>query len=90
MTRPFLSEGGDLVINAGCGQDGSIKAAVVDEERRPIPGLGTEDCLPVSSDGVSQKITWKSDKKLPKGMVSLYFFIRDAELFTFRIAEEVH
>lgn len=85
VTRPFLCDGGPLVINARCAREGSITVAAADGAKSPIPGLGREDCLPFTSDAVAHEVAWTGGRALPAGWISLRFFLDNAELFTFRI-----
>lgn len=82
---PFTFRGNRLRINAAA--RGSLRAALLDESGKPLPGFDLADCRPVSGDSVSEELQWKADLGAMEGKpVRLRFEIRDASLFAFQFS----
>jgi hypothetical protein len=84
-TRRIHWPGGKLLVNADA-QNGELKVRVTDEKRKPIPGFDYDDCNPFTGDSVAQEITWKDKSlySLAGQTIRFEFFLRDADLYTFR------
>ena len=84
-TRTLRWPGGRLLINADAG-DGELQVRVSDEHRKPLDGFDYKDCRPFSGDAVSHEVTWKnaSIDSLKGQVIRLEFFLKGADLFTFR------
>lgn len=80
--------GGALVINADAGK-GELRVRVSDEKRKPLAGFGYDDGETIKSDSTKHEVRWKgkSMDELKDRNVRLEFFMRDADLFTFRARE---
>ena len=65
MTRPFLSEGESLSINAKCGQNGYVRVEAVDAFDEIIAGRGREQCDVFTGDSTAHTVTWKGNDSLP-------------------------
>lgn len=87
-TRRLRWPGGSLLVNATA-RGGEVKARLTDEQRRPIPGFDYADGQPFSGDSVAHAFSWKgkSTSELKGRIVRLEFFLRDADLYTFRAGE---
>ena len=87
VTRPVMSDGERLVINARCRGGGSIRAAVLDGNNQPIGGCSLESCDVFTDDSTNHDITWGGDPSIPGNgeWRKLHFLLRDAEIFSFRI-----
>ncbi len=81
----FLWPGGKLLVNADA-SEGELSVRVTDGKRKVIPGFDYDDCLLSKQDSVTQEITWKkaSTDSLAGKVVRFEFFLKDADLFTFR------
>ena len=66
-TRPLISTGEHLVINASCGAGGSIAVEVVDHNDDVIPGFSKEQCDVFTGDNVAHVVTWKGQNRIPVG-----------------------
>ncbi|MFH0965918.1 MAG: hypothetical protein V2A58_18115 [Planctomycetota bacterium] len=93
VTRALISLGTKLVINARCAPGGSIVVEIADRRDEAIAPCTRENCDPFRGDSVAHTVTWKGDALVPAGRERHYwrkvrFFLRDAELFSFRFAEE--
>ena len=92
-THPLLSGGTRLLINAKCRPGGSIHVEVVDRYNDPIEPCTKQNCDPVTGDSIEHTVTWKGSPEVPAGrhvrrfMRKLRFFLKDAEIFSFRFAD---
>ena len=82
--------GGPLVINADASK-GELRVRVSDEKRKPLEDYGYDDGETIKSDSTKHEVRWKgkSMDELKNRNVRLEFFMRDADLFTFRAAGPV-
>ncbi|MEQ8784717.1 MAG: hypothetical protein RIC55_00385 [Pirellulaceae bacterium] len=87
-TRVLKWPGGDLRVNAAA-TDGELRVRVSDADRRPIDGFNYDDCQTFAGDDVAHAVTWNGTSldKLKGREIRLEFFLRDADLYTFRAAE---
>ena len=89
ITRPLISMGTELVINAACAPGGSVSVEVLDRHDMVVPGCGIEDSDAFTGDAVAHRMTWKGHPRVPGGREQglywrkLRFRICDAELFSF-------
>jgi hypothetical protein len=75
ITRPFIFEGDDLILNADASK-GSIKVGIVtlpgvdmtgyniglsDSPKKATPGFGADNAVPITSDSVEHIVRWKGD-----------------------------
>ena len=65
VTRPLLSDGQQLMINARCKTNGYVRVEVVDQYDEIISGLSKEDCDVFTGDDVAHKVTWKGSANIP-------------------------
>jgi len=90
-TRKLLWPGGNLHVNCNTtlpdGKQGELKVRVVDSSRKPLPGFDYEDSIPFRSDSTSHRVRWKERHidDLQGRVVRLEFFLRMADLYTFRV-----
>lgn len=87
-TRTMRWPGGRLLVNADA-TGGELKVRVSDEQRKPIVGFDYDDCDKFAGDKVSDEITWKtaSATRLEGRVIRLEFFLKNADLYTFRASE---
>lgn len=85
VTRKIKWPGGALLTNVNA-QDGEFKVGVSDERRRPIKGFTLEDSPAFSGDGVAHEVTWKGKSldELKGQVIRLEFYLKNADLYTFR------
>ena len=88
-TRSLRWPGGRLIVNADA-SDGELKVRVSDAFRKPISGFDYHDCQPLTDDQTSHLVQWNDAKleKLRGQVIRLEFFIRDADLYTFRASTD--
>jgi hypothetical protein len=86
-TRKIHWPGGDLLVNADA-HEGELKVRVTDAGRKVLPGFDYEDCGVFSGDSVSQRIGWRNKNMdaLAGQVVRFEFYLRSADLYTFRAA----
>ncbi|MFA6286743.1 MAG: hypothetical protein WC661_05095 [Opitutaceae bacterium] len=86
LTKPFHADGNQLVINARCRPGGFVQVAVLGANRQPLPGREREQSDPFEGDSTDHVVTWSGDAVMgnPGEWRQLLFYIRDAEIFSFR------
>ncbi len=84
-TRALRWPGGQLVVNADA-RGGEFKVRVTDAARKPLPGFDYDDCRAFADDDVAHQVTWQgtSADALGNQVIRLEFFLRNADLYTFR------
>jgi len=98
ITRPLISEGRRLLINAVCGTRGSIQVEVVDAMDRVLEGFSREECDAFAGDAVNHTVTWRGRSDMPvHGGRARYpepederfrkfrFYLHDAELYAMQL-----
>lgn len=88
-TRRIIWPGGDLSINADA-NGGEIKVRVSDAKRKPIPGYNYEDGKAFTGGSTAHVVQWngKSLADLKGREVRLEFYLKEADLYTFRATSE--
>jgi hypothetical protein len=86
-TRQLRWPGGDLRVNADA-RDGEMRVRVSDSLRKPLAGYNYHECDQFTDDSVSHRVTWsgRSLDALKGQVVRLEFFLKSADLYTFRAA----
>ena len=89
VTRPVMSPGERLLINARCRKGGSVRVEVQDLRGRPMGGRSLDACDPFIGDGTEHTMTWGGDPSVPGAgeWRKLSFRLRDAEVFSFRMGK---
>lgn len=89
VTRPLMSKGTRLVINARCRPGGWIKAAVRGLRNEPLPGRSLEESDAFTGDAVDHTATWGGDASVPgaDSWRKIHLELRDAEVFSIRFAD---
>lgn len=85
VTRLLRWPGGRLMVNAAASK-GELRVRVSDATRKVVPGLDYSDCQVFQGDGTAHPVTWggRSLEALAGKELRLEFFLRAADLFTFR------
>ena len=86
-TRTLRWPGGDLVLN-GNADGGEISVRVSDAGRQPIEGFDYRNAWAMRDDDVSHRFRWREGAMddLTGRVIRLEFYLKDAELFSFRAA----
>ena len=74
-------------MNAAVGE-GRVAVEVLDEDGRPLPGYGREECLLESFDSTRQEVTWRGKSNLGalrSQPIRLRFYVQKADLYGFQI-----
>jgi hypothetical protein len=89
-TFPVFSTGSKLIVNGRCGKDGYIKAEITDNWNNVWADFSKANCIPFTGDAVSHTLSWKAgqDVNLIPGITKVKFYLRNAEIFSFRIADK--
>ena len=88
ITRPLMSQGKRLLINARCGGGGWIRAAVLDQNLEPIGDCSLDRCDRFAGDKTAHTITWSKNPEVPASGTwrAIRFDLQDAEIYSFRFA----
>ena len=87
ITKPFVCEGNELIINASA-EKGLVGVAILDESGIQYSGYSKRDCVLFDSDSISHKVTWQKRPTLDelKGKtIRLKFYLKNANLYSFTI-----
>ena len=90
VTRPLISLGTCLEINAKCAPGGSVRVDIADRYDEVIGECSKERNDAFTGDSTAHTVTWQGDPTIPAGQEErtywrrIRFFLRDAELFSFR------
>ena len=87
VTPPLTFFGDTLVLNAEVRKGGSIRVALLDEDGKPLPNRTLDDCLPITGDGLSIPVKWKTggDVALRAGRPTrMKVELKNADLFGFQ------
>ena len=84
-TRLINWPGGGLFVNCDA-KAGELKVRLSDEKRKVLPGFDYKDCEVFNRDATSHEVKWKnaSIASLAGRAVRVEFFIKEADLYTFR------
>jgi hypothetical protein len=97
VTRPLISDGRHLTVNACCHTGGSIAAEIVNLRDEVFPGYSRQECDLFSGDTVQHTFTWRGKHELPAApsepapypkpeferFRKIRFFMEKAELYAF-------
>jgi hypothetical protein len=85
LTKPLVFAGDTLFLNYSTSAVGSIRVEVQDAVGKPIESFSLEDAEPLFGDEL--EAAWPADFSALKGTpVRFRFVLRDADLFSFRLA----
>ena len=76
-----------MSINAQCNEGGFIQVEVAGGNGEVLDGYGRDDCVTFTGDETSHRVSWESNNRLLSGWLKLYFYISDADLFTFQLKQ---
>ena len=91
-TKAFIGGGDRLLINARCAPGGSVDVELAGIDDQPVRGFERAHCDTFRGDAVSCPVSWSGARRLPQAVAShgakLRFYLRQASLFSFRLAGE--
>jgi hypothetical protein len=86
VTRPLVSNGDLLVVNAECGPRGYLEAEIANDLDEPYSGFSRKECDVLRGDSVRHLFSWRGRTEFPAGQRrKIRFFMRDAHLYTFTL-----
>ncbi len=91
VTKPLTFSGERLTLNFATSAAGDIRVELQDAAGTPLPGFTLDACEPVFGDTIDRTVSWDGDSVLADlagKTVRLRFVIRDADLYSFRFADE--
>jgi hypothetical protein len=91
LTKPIRFSGAQLRINFSTSAGGCVKVELQTAQGKPIPGFALSDCPELIGDRLDHPVQWTSGKKVAElagQPVRLLFYLRDADLFSFRFHSE--
>jgi len=86
-TPPVTFSGQRLELNVDCSAMGEVWVEIRDEENRPIPGYGLDDCISVDRNHIAAPVRWKNREaagELAGRPVRLHFRCRACKLYAFQ------
>lgn len=90
VTKPIVFSGKRLVINAATSAAGYVKAEIQSASGRPMQGFSLNECMEMFGDDTARTVRWQQggDTGILAGKpVRLRFFMKDADIYSFRFAE---
>ena len=66
ITRPFVSDGNQLVVNADCAGKGYLDVEVADANDDVVPGYGRQAHDTFTGNSTRHVVTWRGKSTLPK------------------------
>lgn len=89
-TRKVRFSGSQLFVNAKV-NDGELRAEILDENGRVLPGFSTADCIPVKNDKTRLHVRWKDSATLAAiagRTVRFRFRLRNGSLYSFWVSDD--
>jgi hypothetical protein len=91
ITKPLAFKGNRLVLNVNTGAAGYAQVGILDEQGKPIPGFGAEDCVYINGDFVETEVEWlkkgKDLSSLQGKVVQVKFQLRGASLYSMQFQQ---
>ena len=92
VTRPLLTDGNTLSINARCRNGGSIRVAIIDSDDNIVPGRSFDDCVPFMGDAIRHRVRWNDgDIFVAERQLNAYYklalLMDESEIFSFVFEE---
>ena len=87
LTRPFLFDGSELLVNYATSAAGSIRIELLDETDAAIDGFALDDCDLIIGDDVDRTVTWNGSadvSRMAQRPIRLRFAMKDADLYSLR------
>ena len=83
--------GGRLILNAAARSAGRVRVGLLDENRRPIPSRGVEDCQALTTDDLSWTVSWTNGHDVTAWSdtpIHLRLELQNADVFGFQFSGE--
>ena len=89
VTRPFVTEGSRLSVNAECRDGGYLDVELAGADDMVVPGFERSACDTFRADSTRHAVSWEGNADLPGGALAkgakLRFYSRHCDLYSFRI-----
>ena len=88
---PLVCAGDRLELNYSTSGVGEVQVEIQDEAGSALPGFSINDCVPLIGDRISGGVAWKGGSSLHSlrgKSVRIRMVLSDADLYSFRFAEE--
>lgn len=92
VTRPVRFSGEHLFVNVDA-PAGALRAEVLDEDGKPVPGFTAAECVPVSVDSTKARVTWKGGATLARFRgrdVRFRFALEKGTLYSFWVSRRAN
>lgn len=90
VTQPLLIQGTQLHLNYATSAAGHVRVALLDEDKKILPGLGLDACQPLIGDEVDAVVSWQDEVGIPvlgNRPCRLLFELKDADIFSFQFCD---
>ncbi len=87
ITPPLQFAGDTLKLNVKVRPGGCVRVGLLDEQGKPLPGCGVNECTPITGDHLDAVVQWKQCSDLQPfadRRVRMRIELRDASLFGFQ------
>lgn len=87
ITKPFKFSGKEMEINFSTSAAGEIHIVFEDENGSPINGYSLQNAKPIIGNEIKKIVSWDGNtdvKKLAGKTVRLHFYMKDADLYSFK------
>lgn len=83
VTRPMLTSGRELVVNAACDKSGFVSAEITNRADEILDGFGWKDCDTFSGDSIEHTFSWDGTSVIPDlSYYKVRFRLGDASLYS--------
>ena len=86
-TRLLKFSGQNLTVNAFC-PEGELRAEILDENGKPLPGFSAEQCDPFQGDAVRHTFVWQGRgdlSPLHDQPIRFRFHLRQGDRYSFQV-----
>jgi len=90
-TAPLQSQGCCISVNADA-SEGELRAELLDEKGKVIPGYSLDNCYPLKTDATYWKLNWAGKWDLQEMMgrkISIRFQLTGTKLYAFRFRDKM-
>ena len=87
VTKPFVFEGHDLLMNYATSAAGSVLVEIQNEAGEPIRDFALDDCPEIYGDEIEHVVRWKRNpevNRLEGQPIRLRFVLKDADLYSIK------
>lgn len=87
ITKPFVLEGNELMINYATSAAGYVQVELLDVNKKPIKGFSLKESKKIIGNEIERTVEWENNPDIQsiKGKtIQLRFVMRDADLYSFK------